>query len=113
VTGMATFSQLGAVDLVRLVGEVDVANAGLVGEEIERHTRSAANVVIDLSAVPFLDSAGVRLLDSLVGGYERRGAHVRLVVPPTGGVRMTLRLCAFREELLAPDTATAAAALQR
>jgi anti-sigma B factor antagonist len=106
-----TLARLGAVDVVRVVGDVDVASVQALEREIIPPLRSATAAVLDLSAVAFLDSAGVRLLDELVGDLERRQARVGLVVPPTGEVRLALRLCAFRENLLHPDLTAARAAV--
>ena len=103
-----TFAKLGAVDLVRLTGEIDLANAPEIGREIVRHTGHAGAVLIDLTAVSFLDSAGVRLLDALVGDLDDQGTPIRFVVGTSGPARMTLQLCAFREDLLATDLDRAA-----
>lgn len=108
-----TFSRLDGADLVRLVGEIDLANARHIGEQIALQTVSAQAVVIDLTLVSFLDSAGVRLLDTVIGGFDDRGVPVRLVVGEAGAVRATLRLCAFREDVLASDLAAAAGAVRR
>ncbi len=110
-TEWVTFSHLGDSDLVRLAGEVDMANAAAIGAEIAAHTVASSAVLIDLTAVSFLDSAGVRLLDTLIGAYGERGAAVQLVVAPTGPVRRTLEMCAFREDLLSADLVSAAAAV--
>jgi anti-sigma B factor antagonist len=69
--------------------------------------------VIDLTAVSFLDSAGVRLLDALVGDLDDQGTPIRFVVGATGAARMTLQLCAFRDDLLATDLDRAAEELGR
>lgn len=106
-----TFSRLGGTDVVRLAGEIDLANAGMIGQEIAAQTIRARAVLLDLTAVSFLDSAGVRLLDTLVGALAERQTPIRLVVAESGAVRMTLRLCAFREDLLDTDFTTAATAL--
>lgn len=106
-----TFSRLGGIDVVRLAGEIDLANAGLIGREVAAQTIEARAVLIDLTAVSFLDSAGVRLLDTLVAAMSDRRTPIRLVVAESGAVRMTLRLCAFREELLDSDLTAAATAL--
>ena len=74
-------------------------------------TKTDVAVLIDLTAVSFLDSAGVRLLDTVVGDLDRQGTPARLVVGERGPARMTLQLCAFREELLAVDLDRAAADL--
>jgi anti-sigma B factor antagonist len=106
-----TFSRLGGADLVRLAGEIDMSNAPAIGAEVALQTAASSAVLIDLTAVSFLDSAGVRLLDALVGEFAARRVPVRLVVAPTGAARLTLTICAFRDDLLATDLAAAAAAV--
>ncbi|MEU7905134.1 STAS domain-containing protein [Actinoplanes sp. NPDC049118] len=108
MTQWVTFAKLGKVDLVRLAGEIDLANAPEIGREIVRQTGYAGAVLIDLTAVSFLDSAGVRLLDTLVGDLDDQGTPVRFVVGATGPARMTLQLCAFRDDLLTTDLDRAA-----
>ena len=106
-----TFSRMGRADLVRLAGEIDLANASAIGRQIVAHVADAGAVLIDLTAVSFLDSAGVRLLDALVGNLDDHGTAIRLVVGETGVARTTLQLCAFRDDLLATDLRRAAAEL--
>ena len=103
-----TFSRRGPVDLVSLRGEIDLANAPAIGRQIVAHMTGAGAVLIDLRAVSFLDSAGVRLLDALVGDLDDHGKAIRLVVGESGAARMTLQLCAFRDDLLATDLERAA-----
>jgi len=104
----ATFSRLRGAVVVHLAGEIDMANAPGISRAIVRQLTSAAGVLIDLTAVTFLDSAGVRLLDVLVGDLEDHGTGVRLVVDEGGVARKTLELCAFRDDLLALDLDQAA-----
>jgi anti-sigma B factor antagonist len=108
-----SFAKLGPADLVRLTGEIDLANAPEIGREIVRRAGRAVALVLDLTAVSFLDSAGVRLLDALVGDLDEQGTPVRLVVGETGAARMTLQLYAFRDDLLATDLERAADELGR
>jgi anti-sigma B factor antagonist len=98
-----TFSTFGDAELVSLTGEIDLANAGDIGRAIVGRIRQAGKVLIDLTTVSFLDSAGVRLLDALVGDLSAHGTPTRLVVGERGPARMTLQLCAFRPDLLAAD----------
>jgi len=106
-----SFAKLGDAEVVRVAGEIDLANAPALGREIIAHTARAGAVLIDLTLVSFLDSAGVRLLDSLVGDLDELGTRIRLVVGESGAARMTLTLCAFRDDLLATDLDRAAADL--
>jgi len=107
-----TFSTLGDAEVVSLTGEIDLANAPEIGRAIVERIESAAKVLIDLTTVSFLDSAGVRLLDALIGDLDKHGKPARLVVGETGAARMTLQLCAFREDVLATDLDRAAAELK-
>ena len=68
--------------------------------------------MVDLTAVTFLDSSGVRLLDHLVAAREP-DPLVRVVVAATGPVPFTLRLCGFRADLVAGSREEAFAALAR
>jgi anti-anti-sigma factor len=105
------FSRRGRADVVTLEGEIDLATAPGIGREIVAHMTDAGAVLIDLTAVSFLDSAGVRLLDLIVGELDERGKPIRLVVGERGAARMTLQLCAFRNDLFAVDLDGAAAEL--
>ena len=108
-----TFSTHGTAALVRLAGEIDLANAPEIGREIVVRTSAADAVLIDLTGVSFLDSAGVRLLDALIGDLDVLGTPIRLVVGENSAARSTLQLCEFRAELLATDLDRAAKELGR
>ncbi|BAL86360.1 hypothetical protein AMIS_11400 [Actinoplanes missouriensis 431] len=108
-----SFSRHGVAELVHLKGEIDLANANDIGRAIVARTTDANAVLIDLTAVSFLDSAGVRLLDFIVGDLDDRGKPIKLVVGERGAARMTLQLCSFRTDLLATDLERAAEELDR
>ncbi|GIF00247.1 hypothetical protein Ari01nite_77110 [Paractinoplanes rishiriensis] len=107
-----TFSKFGDAELVSLTGEIDLANSAEIGRAIVKRINQAGKVLIDLTTVSFLDSAGVRLLDALVGDLSAHGTPTRLVVGERGAARMTLQLCAFREDVLTTDLDRAAAELR-
>ncbi len=106
-----TLSRCGAADLVHVVGEVDMANAPVIEAELGELLGSAHALVVDLTAVSFIDSAGLRLLDTVVARLEERDAAVAFVVADAGPVRMTMRICSFRPELLHADLPAAQAAV--
>ena len=108
IVDQVTFSSRHSTDVVQLSGEIDLANAASIGRRIVQHVLTAKAVLIDLTLVSFLDSAGVRLLDGLVGDLDDAGTPVRFVVGERGPVKMLLRLCAFRDDLLATDLEQAA-----
>jgi anti-anti-sigma factor len=107
-----TVSRLGDAALVRLSGEIDLANCGEIGKAVVDRITEAGKVLIDLTTVSFLDSAGVRLLDAVVGDLSANGTPTRLVVGEAGPARTTLELCAFRADLLTTDLDRAAAELR-
>jgi anti-sigma B factor antagonist len=68
--------------VARLHGEIDIANAAAIGVELtDSVANSAAGVVVDLSDVDYLDSAGMRLLFELAARLNRRQQELRVVVP--------------------------------
>jgi anti-anti-sigma factor len=77
-----------------LSGEVDISNA----ETMERRIAEAAppeevgGVVVDLSGVSFLDSAGVRLLFALHATLTEQGRPMALVVPARSPVGRVLEI---------------------
>ncbi len=90
-------------------GEIDLSNAAdLEGAVLAAAADARAGLVVDLTGVTFLDSAGVRFLDHVLAA--RLPEQRMLVAAAAGGrVRFTLRLCGFPEDLLRAtvDRATA------
>lgn len=99
--------------MVRLAGEVDIAAVEALEQEILAEVGGAASVVVDLTAVGFLDSAGLRLLDHVVGECDDRGADVRVVVPEGSPARLPLEVCGFRPGLVVDSVAAALSELSR
>ncbi|HJR19268.1 MAG TPA: STAS domain-containing protein [Actinomycetota bacterium] len=61
-----------------LEGEIDLANAGTVDEEIRAALDDTSRIVIDLSRTEYIDSAGLRLLFSLA---RTVGERLSIVLP--------------------------------
>jgi len=78
--------------IVRLPDNIDLLNAGTVGEELEALiNRGATALIVDMTATASCDYAGA---EALVRAYQRavaNGARLRLVVP-ADMVRRVLRL---------------------
>jgi anti-anti-sigma factor len=78
------------VEIIRLEGDVDLTNADLVREAVDATT--ADRIVLDLSAVTFLDSMAISTLD---GGHRRLASEDRSLVvvsPPETPSAWTLRV---------------------
>ena len=81
--------------VVEVTGEFDLSTAAGWEGDVEAVGRDATVVVLDLSDVRFVDSAGVRTLFRLVRNAEKHGTHVFLVAPHDGPVRRLLDILAI------------------
>lgn len=97
------------VDVIRLAGEADLSNSG----EIERALLATASevVVLELSALDYVDSAGIRAIDRSAGRLSGQGRSLILVAAPGSRVAWTFRVAGFGDGIVESlDEALAAAA---
>jgi anti-anti-sigma factor len=92
----------GAVPVAHLVGELDIANASGCFDAVKARLDGAAVVVVDLSAVTYIDSSCLSELVELA-----RTRDVRLVVPP-GQPRRVLEISALDQVFPIFETVKAA-----
>lgn len=79
--------------IAHVTGEVDMSNAEDVGTTVIKSTpNDAQGVVLDLSGVDYLDSAGIYVLYGMRASLKARGQALILVIPPTSPVLDSLRL---------------------
>jgi anti-sigma B factor antagonist len=70
------------VDLVTVSGRVDSSSAPDLDEALKNLTNEGrSNLVLDLSQVDYMSSAGLRSLVSTLRDCKRRGGDVRLATP--------------------------------
>lgn len=106
---------LGGVCVITLGQDVDLAVAATIEAEIVARTAPSAALVVDLSGVAFLDSAGVRLMDRLIGRHRRAGSTAVIVAADRSAPYFTLRMCEFPDAYLTTslrDAVAAASAVQ-
>lgn len=95
------FEQRDAVVVATIEGEVDSSNAAELRLALSERLPSASSaLVLDLSAVSYLDSSGIHLLFDLGRRLSARRQAMRLVVPGDAPMRRVLELCAV--EAVAP-----------
>jgi len=83
----------GSALLVRISGEIDISNARELSSAIEAAVPNGApTIVVDLTNITYLDSAGVRLLMRLADRLRIRRRERRLVVPERAPIRVALEL---------------------
>lgn len=82
-----------AVIYAKLRGEVDMSNAGELRDDLTDMTpNDALGLVLDLSEVVYLDSAGIHLIHRLREALRARGQKLQLVIPADSVINDTLRL---------------------
>jgi anti-anti-sigma factor len=89
------FEQRESVLIATIEGEVDSSNAAELRLALSERLPSASSaLVLDLSRVTYLDSAGIHLLFDLGRRLAARRQAIRLVVPEGAPMRRVLELCA-------------------
>lgn len=107
-----TFEERDAVLDVRISGEIDLSNASDVERAIvEAVPNTMRGMVLDLSGVRYIDSAGVRMLANLSERFRWRQQLLRAVAPDGSRVRGVLSMAGAED--LVPLDVTAEAARER
>ncbi|HVT65565.1 MAG TPA: SpoIIE family protein phosphatase [Mycobacteriales bacterium] len=101
------------IEVIPLYGEIDLANATTRYHEIITQVRPhAIGLVLDLTEVDHIDSAGVRLLFRVATRIAPRRQSFCVVTTPDSAVDRILRLCGYTEHSrVAPTVAAAKAEL--
>jgi anti-anti-sigma factor len=100
IDGPVIVEHLADRSIARVVGEVDAANV----DQMEAELRAAAGatagpLVIDLSGVSYLDSAGIRALFVAAREAGKREIGVQLVVPPSSSLIRLLEVTGFTDSV--------------
>ena len=104
-------SDEGRVVVARLTGELDLSNTdNIAGALREAVPNSALALIVDLTEVDYLDSAGIHLVYELRERLRARGQALRLVVPADSAANDTLRLAGVSGHVATFETVEAAIA---
>jgi anti-anti-sigma factor len=91
------FSQRGSALIGTVRGELDMSNATAIGSAvIDQMVVETTGVVLDLSEVEYLDSAGIYTLFGMRENLRARGHALILVVPDGSPVNDALRLAGIK-----------------
>jgi len=101
-----------AIAIVALDGELDLGVLEVLEEAIGRRSDDQAGLVLDLSELSFVDSAGIHALVAAREGLEQSGTPSALVVTPGSSVERILDMTGLLERLAShPDRDSAMAAV--
>ena len=98
------------VALVVLAGEQDMGSAPVIEGAVSDALRTCSHLVIDLSAVQFVDSSIISLLIRMRREAADRGCDFNLVVQEGQPIERTLEICGVLPELNRVPTRDAAMA---
>jgi anti-anti-sigma factor len=105
------FSDREGVVVARVTGEIDLSNARLIENAIARATSNQAlGVILDVTALDYLDSAGIHLIYTLRENLWARGQSLRLVIAPQSPANDALRLAGVSQSIDIDTTLDAAMA---
>jgi stage II sporulation protein AA (anti-sigma F factor antagonist) len=83
---------------IALAGDIDMTNANDLGERVASEiSNRALSVELDLGAVTYIDSAGLRMLSLLAGRLQRLQIELRVIAPPGSPARHVIDLSGMTE----------------
>lgn len=99
----------GSAEVAALTGEIDISNTERIGRAVTQamSNRSLA-LILDLSEVDFIDSAGIRLIYQLREDLRARGQALRLVIPSGSPTTEALNLAGVIGHIAITETVEAA-----
>jgi anti-sigma B factor antagonist len=84
--------------IARLEGDIDLANTPTLSTTIlEAIPNDALGLVVDLTAVRYIDSVGIRMLFTFVRSLHASRQGMAVVVQPDSPVRKLLKITHFDE----------------
>lgn len=103
------FSDHERLTVATLTGEIDLSNADAIETAITEATpNQVLALILDLSALGYLDSAGIHLIYKLREKLRARGQGLRLVIPADSPTRDALRLAGVVQNVDTSETLEAA-----
>lgn len=96
---------VGQLVVARLDGEIDMSNAGELRDALSRQvSNEALGLILDLTDVDYLDSAGIQLIYELREQLETRGQEIALVVASESPIDGALRVAGVASVLSIAET---------
>lgn len=91
--------------VARVTGEIDLSNAGYLERTLlEATPNDTISLVLDLSELDYLDSAGIQIIYRIRESLRSRGQILALVIPSTSPANAALRLAGVDRHVDAVET---------
>ena len=81
--------------LATICGEIDLSNAEDIGLQLNDASQRYADLIVDLSAVTYIDSQGARILQHLANRHSYGALRVTLLAPTSSIARKLLSITAI------------------
>ncbi len=78
-------------------GEIELSRRDELEELVDREWAPSQNLLIDLSAVTFMDSAGIHWLFATDRRLTEAGREMRVIIPEGGMVEMVLEIVGAKQ----------------
>ncbi len=104
-----TMATNGAVTVASLTGEIDASTAPAIQQQLNPLVMPGAKVVLDLADVPYMSSAGLRLLLSIYRQIAGAGGKIALAAV-VEDIRDTMSVTGFLKFFVVFDTVAEAVA---
>jgi anti-anti-sigma factor len=84
--------------VARVSGEIDMSNAGAIVHAVSTATpNNVDGVVLDLTGIEYLDSAGIHMIYRLREGLSTRGQRLAVIIGPSSPIHDALQLAGVKE----------------
>lgn len=98
-----TINNIGDVTVTLISGELDGSTAPVAQQEVLAVAREAALIVLDLTAVPYMSSAGLRMLLSTYRQVTNTGGKI-VLVGVADEIKDTMEVTGFLKFFTLTDT---------
>lgn len=88
-------------EILHVLGEVDLANAGEFETALGQLTQSDREVVVELTACTYMDSSGLRVLATT---HKAINDRLHIVVPKSGSVHRIFEITGLAEQFNACES---------
>ena len=107
-SGHFVVEQLGNINLVHVIGELDIGNYAQLGKELAAVAETAGGpLVVGFVECTYVDTSG---LTAIVQAHRLYGRRLHLVVPPKSNVRRMFEVTGLNRALLIHDDFSSALA---